>query len=109
MNSAIRQTGKQEMYLPQLSLEGSEFSELKPAATTASDIEQNLTETISPNITVSVVNRKAVLHGVVDSEKNRRLAGILASFEPGVSAVRNDLTVADAESSPPPLPAPDHR
>ena len=42
----------------------------------------------------------AVLQGEVDSSKSKKLAAILARLEPGVRAVRNELTVrqtADAE------------
>jgi osmotically-inducible protein OsmY len=41
-----------------------------------------------------------VLRGQVSSEENRKLAGILVSMEPGVRAVKNELTV----TPPAPLP-----
>lgn len=41
-----------------------------------------------------------VLRGQVSSEENRKLAGILVSMEPGVRAVKNELTVT------PPAPRP---
>ena len=47
---------------------------------------------VSPEvISVSVIGRTAILRGVVDSDEERTLAETLASFEPGISSVRNLL------------------
>ena len=67
---------------------------------------------IGSTIEVSVVNRTATIQGVVASAKDRRRAEILASFEPGVSVVVNDLRlVGDSEVPstvvpPDPVPTP---
>lgn len=51
-------------------------------------------------ISVSVAGRTAILRGVVASERDRRLAQMLVLFEPGVSDVRNELTVTPAPPAP---------
>lgn len=48
-------------------------------------------------IVVSGSNHVATLSGQVESVRERRIAGLIASFEPGVSAVRNDLKLAPAK------------
>lgn len=65
---------------------------------------------------VSVEGRTAILRGVVADAKERDLAALLVSFEPGISQVKNELRVVpsmdrDASSSesqevPPPIPMP---
>jgi len=45
------------------------------------------------DINVRMIGRTAVLTGTVDSESSRTLAESLARLEPGISAVRNELTV----------------
>jgi len=47
----------------------------------------------NPGLSVRVVDRTAVLQGTVRSEKDRRMSELLMRLEPGVSSVRNDLTV----------------
>ena len=49
-------------------------------------------------------DRTAVLAGQVDSEREKRLIERLAMMEPGVEAVRNELTLKAAEELLP-LPA----
>jgi BON domain len=44
-------------------------------------------------VSVTMEERTAVLSGEVDSEREKRLIAHLARMEPGVSEVRNDLTV----------------
>jgi hypothetical protein len=44
-------------------------------------------------VAVSMDGRTAVLQGVVASQNQRDLIGRLALFEPGISDVRNELTV----------------
>ena len=48
---------------------------------------------------VFLANRIATLRGVVVDARERDLAELLVSFEPGISAVRNELRIANA--SPP--------
>lgn len=57
-------------------------------------------------IAVSMSGRTAVLTGSVASERDRKLAEGLALLEPGISAVQNELVVAEAASTGEELPAP---
>lgn len=52
------------------------------------------------SFTVSLEGRTAVLRGMVANEKERDLAELLLTFEPGVSEVRNELQVASAAQQP---------
>lgn len=56
------------------------------------------------SVAVTMEERTAVLAGEVDSERAKRLIEKLAMMEPGVSAVRNELTVKATEALLP-LPA----
>ena len=79
------------------------------AAQTATDLAFRLSELMDSPIEVSVANRKATIRGAVASEADRRRAEILATFEPGVSAVVNDLQLVDAteaQTTVPPEPIP---
>ena len=58
------------------------------------------------SIQVSMQGRTAVLTGSVASDRDRKLAQGLALLEPGISAVQNELVVADAASTGEELPAP---
>ena len=46
-------------------------------------------------VTVEMDGRTAVLRGIVTSENDRDLVGRLAQLEPGISEVRNELTIAE--------------
>jgi len=59
-------------------------------------------------IQVAMQGRTAVLTGSVGSDRDRKLAAGLALLEPGISAVQNELVVADAPSRGEELPAPRH-
>ena len=48
------------------------------------------------SIEVSVAERTATLRGVVASERDRRMAELLVLFEPGISAVSNELTLSSS-------------
>jgi hypothetical protein len=50
-------------------------------------------------VAVEMEGRTAILRGVVTSENDRDLVGRLALLEPGISEVRNELTVAASEAS----------
>lgn len=52
------------------------------------------------SIAVSGSNRIATLTGRVESAREKRIAGLIASFEPGVAEVRNDLQVANVRPTP---------
>ena len=53
-------------------------------------------------IEVSVAERVATLRGVVASVRVREMAELLAKFEPGISQVQNQLTVAPQDLLPKP-------
>ena len=116
-NSVGQQQAVGQMYPPRLVL----ASDLRASrdlrrvvdADTAIDLANRLTELVDGSaIEVSVVDRTATIRGVVVSAKDRRRAEILASFEPGVSVVVNDLRLADDSevpslvAPPDPVPAP---
>ncbi len=50
---------------------------------------------------VSMAGRSARLRGTVGSEHEKRLAGLMLLFEPGISKVQNELAVATPESNSP--------
>jgi len=56
-------------------------------------------------IAVSLEGRTATLRGMVASERDRSLAQLLILFEPGISAVRNELTIPTPAAGPPNTPA----
>lgn len=56
-------------------------------------------------IRVTVKNRTAILSGVVATEHDRQVAGLLASFEPGVEEIENQLRVT-GQVQPFPLATP---
>lgn len=61
---------------------------------------------LQASIEVSVEGRAATLSGVAASERDRRLAALLAAFEPGIDSVNNQIQVGsipaatDAEQHP---------
>jgi len=55
---------------------------------------------------VTLLERTAVLTGVVATEHQRDLAAQMAKLEPGVSSVRNELRVESATSDSPPAETP---
>lgn len=58
-------------------------------------------------IEVSMAGRTATLRGAVGSEHEKRLAALMLLFEPGISRVENELSVAPpAADSPMPQPLP---
>jgi hypothetical protein len=117
VNQPLQQTAAGTMYLPRLvlanELRTSAESEAVAEKTLSTELANRLTSLIGSPIGASVVNRTATIHGVVVSATDRRRAEILASFEPGVSAVQNDLQVAADSEAPvspvPPEPSPSFR
>jgi uncharacterized protein YjbJ (UPF0337 family) len=94
------QTG---MYAPRLRL-GFTPTTL-PAPTMEAALVQRLStssaiRTTEP-IAVSMAGRTATLRGTVVSAHEKRLAGLMLLFEPGISKVENELAVATPESSSP--------
>lgn len=53
----------------------------------------------SSSINVSVKGATAILRGEVASERDRRVAGLLVLFEPGIAQVQNELTVRGGPSA----------
>ncbi len=66
-------------------------------------VQEHLAKTLGSErlgpIQVSVENRIATLRGSVASADDRSLAELVASFEPGVDQVRNELTVPTQSST----------
>jgi osmotically-inducible protein OsmY len=62
-------------------------------------------EAITP-VKVTMEGSTAILQGTVASEHQRDLARRLAMLEPGISDVRNELTVRRAAPAPEPTSAP---
>jgi hypothetical protein len=50
--------------------------------------------------------RTAIVRGVVASDRDRELVSRLLLLEPGISSVRNEMTVAQADSGPGSIPTP---
>ena len=89
------------MYAPQMRV-GFKFTPRSPVAIHSALARRlNASAAIRPTspIGVSLEGRTATLQGEVASERDRILAQQLALFEPGISAVRNELTV---KAPPPP-------
>ena len=68
-------------------------------------LESSLRPGRSGRIEVSMEGATAILRGEVASERDRRLARLLLLLEPGISDVRNELTVTPAEATPERSPA----
>jgi hypothetical protein len=56
-------------------------------------LESTLSLDESSSIEASVEDGVAILRGEVSSERDRRMAGLLVRFEPGIADVRNELKV----------------
>ncbi len=57
-------------------------------------LAERLQESLGVPVQVTVVDRKATLRGQVPDAHSKTLAQLLVQFEPGVSTVENQLTVA---------------
>jgi hypothetical protein len=71
------------------------------------DVEQRITDhlrVLPASLEVSVDGRTATLRGEVASRTVRDLAEILTRFQPGISAVQNELQVAHGRADDPPVP-----
>ena len=114
LNTPLPPAPRNQMYPPKIIVD---FDYDRPSlALRAAELTENL-RSISPEIEVSVEGRTAILRGAVPSAEHVRLATILASFQPGISAGERDLTIvgdrkADSRSTdpsqlpPPPIPEP---
>ena len=76
-----------------------------PAVHVASTVQSRLSglleEREAGDVQVSLTDRTATLTGSVNSEYLRRLLEHMVGIEPGVSAVRNLITVEEPVSAPP--------
>lgn len=62
---------------------------------------QSSLPTLDPDLfEVSVADGVTTLRGTVASERDRRMAALLLSFEPGIGQIQNDLTVATPDAMP---------
>ena len=88
---------RRAMYDPRLQVG---FTYTQPSARRrAFDIEERLANTprlelLGP-VEVTIERETATLTGQVATPRDRTLAGLLLTLEPGISEVRNDLTVAE--------------
>lgn len=78
-----------------------------PGGTTSDTIaDRRHQRRLRASIEVSVEGRAATLNGVAASEHDRRLAALLAAFEPGIDSVNNQIQVgsnpAATDAQPPP-------
>jgi hypothetical protein len=87
----VRSTGERP-YDPRLVIA---FQHTRPDSNVIEQQIRNRLQRFQAPIDVSVADRTATLYGEVASVRDRELAQILTSFQPGISAVRNELTVAD--------------
>lgn len=92
------------MYAPRLRLGFTPTTAPAPAMEKA--MMQRLSESPTIHSTapleVSMAGRTATLHGTVASEHEKRLAGLMLLFEPGISKVENELMVSTPKSKPQP-------
>jgi hypothetical protein len=104
--AATATTGANTMYAPRLVVG---FSHASPASRELQGDMSRRLRIMGGEVEVLVAGRTAILRGTVASAEDRDLAQILASFEPGISTVRNELKVAlekEVETlPPPPMPA----
>ncbi|MFP6762503.1 MAG: BON domain-containing protein [Planctomycetaceae bacterium] len=76
-----------------------QYRELRSRSTDSSpddpqpDVRRRFITRLRAKIEVSLEGRVATLHGVAASEHDRRLAGLLATFEPGIDSVNNQIRV----------------
>ena len=97
MNQPLPVNPTGQMYYPQLEIDVS-IAEIVPQP---GSLESNALDTLarspqmsgSSRIAVSMEGRTAILRGEVPSARDRDLAAVVLSFEPGISAVRNELVV----------------
>ena len=102
INLPLTKAAAGQMYLPKITLNIDDISPVGIVANadaTATRVRQATSLLSQPGILVSVEGRTAILSGVVDSDEERKLAETLASFEPGISSVRNLLQTQPAVPS----------
>lgn len=96
INTPVQPAPRGGMYYPRIEL-GEGFAELKATESVSLSALDTLSRSPhisgSSRIAVLVEGRTARLQGEVPSAKDRDLAEVLLSFEPGISEIRNDLVV----------------
>jgi osmotically-inducible protein OsmY len=103
VNQTLRRPNASQLYYPRLRV--SFDYQLLPNQSVNERIQQQLwrTETLqlrSP-IEVSVADGTATLRGTVAAARDREMVALLVQFEPGISAVRNELVVQSPVPAPP--------
>ena len=103
INRPLPRVSKKQAYYPSLQIDWqtSEVPKLDPLLSELQNPEHFSRQN---QVEVSVVGRRAILRGVVVDAKQKDLAELLVSFEPGISEVANELRV---ETLPPPRPTAD--
>jgi len=77
----------------ELRTRGTDSSPDAPQQAPQPDVSRRFITRLRAKIEVSLEGRVATLHGVAASEHDRRLAGLLATFEPGIDSVNNQIQV----------------
>ena len=97
LNAPLRPAKSGSRYHPRLDIgfQATTSSTARRAGQLTSSLTSSLSGLLHVPVEVSVEGRTATLRGVVATADLRELAEILASFEPGISRVRNELTVSD--------------
>jgi len=67
--------------------------EPRPTLELRDTVQESITASLPGGVKVAVEGTEVVLIGAVPSDADRRLAELLASLEPGVRSVRNELVV----------------
>ncbi|MGI6416422.1 MAG: hypothetical protein ACOX1P_12195 [Thermoguttaceae bacterium] len=96
------------MYAPRLKLGFEPLALSAPRAEQSAAAKMTLSTAIQSSgpIEVTMAGRTATLRGAVASEHDKRLAGLMLLFEPGISKVENELTVAPAALQAEAIPTP---
>lgn len=106
INRPLEPPAMGEPYLPRLSVDFTVGRSLEPqrALRVEDRLNRYLAVTNEQPISVSVVNRQAILRGEVTAEEDVARLEILLSFEPGIDEIVNELVVV-----PPNAPSPSQR
>lgn len=108
LNQALRQSRSAQLYSPRLrpAFDYSSPDGQVVGERIAAGLQFIETLQVTEPIEVSVADGTATLRGRVASVRDKELIERLVRFEPGISAVRNDLQVGPPAPSDPPLPPP---
>jgi len=95
LNEPARSSRGNRLYSPRLRVDFAftPGTDAQLSARLANQLQVTETLNLLAPIAVSVADGTATLRGVAASERDREMAGLLVRLEPGVSAVRNELTV----------------